>query len=63
MSSTVFICILPQSVQEQIRQEIFQFLLREGYTMAKIKEITENAMDGRLCDLEDNINIRKYLGE
>lgn len=61
MKTTIFICQLPQATQEEIKTDIVNFLITEGYSQEKIMEIVNNAMDGRLTDLEDNIDIEKYL--
>ena len=61
MKTTTFICQLQQSTQEKIKKDIINFLISEGYDKEKQQEIVNNAMDGRLTDLEDNINIEKYL--
>ena len=49
MSKTTFICQLPQATQDTIRSE----LLNAGLDSNDI----DIAMDGRLCDLEDTIEI------
>lgn len=53
MTKTTFINQLPQATQDAIRNDLQK------------KEIDHLnitlAMDSRLCDLEDTININKYL--
>lgn len=50
---TMYICQLSKGVQESIEQELISLGLE--------KEDIENALDSRLCDLSDTININKYL--
>ncbi len=50
MLKTTYICQLP----EKIRHEIAEELAKAGIT-------DEMAMNGRLCDLEDAINISKMV--
>ncbi|MBB6454401.1 hypothetical protein HNQ94_002883 [Salirhabdus euzebyi] len=53
MTKTTFIALLPSKIQ----QEIYEELKRVGLSQEDI----QNAMDSRLSDLEDTINITKYL--
>ena len=49
MSKTIFICQLPEETQDAIRRE----LVKAGFDSESI----ELAMNSRLCDLEDTIEI------
>lgn len=49
MSKTIFICQLPQTTQDAIRNQ----LVKAGFDSESI----ELAMNSRLCDLEDTIEI------
>lgn len=49
---TRYICTLPSNVQA----EIWKALKREGFSY----EDRIRALDGRLCDLEDTIDIRRW---
>ena len=49
MNKTIFICQLPQATQDAIRRE----LVKAGFDSDDI----EIAMNSRLCDLEDTIEI------
>jgi hypothetical protein len=53
MNKTIFVVLLPSKIQEEIYEE----LKRLGLSQEDI----QNAMDSRLSDLEDTININKYL--
>ena len=50
MLKTTYICQLPESIKREIAEE----LAKAGIT-------DEMAMNGRLCDLEDTIDISKWL--
>lgn len=49
----MYICTLPKGIQESIRQELIDLNLST--------EDVNNAMDSRLCDLSDTIDIKKYI--
>lgn len=51
-SKTAFIVTLPIKIQE----DIFKCLESTGIS----KEDVQNAMDSRLCDLEELINVKRY---
>lgn len=53
MNKTIYVVLLPSKIQEEIYEE----LKRLGLSQEDI----QNAMDSRLSDLEDTINITKYL--
>ena len=60
-TKTIYICELSEQTQNEIKKHILQFLGKEGYTKEEQKEICDNAMSGRLCDIEENIDITKYI--
>lgn len=51
------------NVYEQflIKKDVIESLKELGYEKDDLKELVENAMDSRLCDLEDLIDINEYL--
>ena len=53
MEKTAFICTLSEDVQNAILLDLEKLNLSE--------EDVRLAMDGRLCDLEDTMDISKYL--
>jgi len=53
MNKTTYICQLPSSIQDTIKQELINLDLSH--------EDIEDALSSRLCDLEDTININKYI--
>lgn len=61
MSTTIFICQLPKDKQKQIEKSITNFLKLYGYNKHEIQEISENAMNSRLCDISENINIYEFI--
>lgn len=58
MKTTVFICTLKSHTQSVIKKDITSYLASEGIVGIEAYAIIENAMDGRLCDLEDNLGDR-----
>lgn len=61
MKTTIFIAELSNENQEKIKKMIIEFLTTEGYENKKIQEIIENAMNERLCNLEEFIDIEPFL--
>lgn len=61
MNTTIFICQLPTELKEEVKKRINAFLDEEGYEGEEAEEILENAMNGRLCDLEDCIKISDLI--
>lgn len=52
---TVYLCTLPQIVQEKIKKQLVLFFSNEGFSSEKIIEEIEIAMNGRLCDCPVNV--------
>lgn len=61
MKTTIFIAELSNENQEKIKKMIIEFLTTEGYENEKIREIIENVMNERLCNLEEFIDIEPFL--
>lgn len=61
MSTTIFICQLPQDKQKAIEKAVIEFLYLYGYRGQELKEVTKNAMSSRLCDIEENINVIEFI--
>ena len=61
IKTTTFICQLPQATQNAIKADVENYLKSEGFSGQKLQEALQNALDGRLTDLEENIDISKYL--
>lgn len=55
---TTFIIQLPSEIQSKIKQEVVTALTAVNQFS---KEALDDAMDGRLSDIEDVINIKPYL--
>ncbi|MBO0588181.1 MULTISPECIES: hypothetical protein [unclassified Sporosarcina] len=52
MDKTTFIFLLPDNIQRAIENELKEKLSEEDFQLA---------ISSRLCDLEDTINIYKYI--
>lgn len=61
MSTSIFICQLPQDKQKQIEKSITNFLKLYGYNKHEIPEIVNNAMNSRICDISENINVYEFI--
>ena len=61
IKTTTFICQLPIKIQDAIKADVENYLKSEGFSGQKLQEALQNALDGRLTDLEENIDISKYL--
>ena len=58
---TKYVSQLSKYNQVVIRLDVIEKLEKLGYHKEDLNEIVENAMDSRLCDLSDLIDIRPYL--
>jgi hypothetical protein len=61
ISTTIFICLLSEKQQELVKEKIKKFQV--NINSQNLEENIKNAMDGRLCDLEDNIDIEELIKE
>lgn len=61
MNKTIFINQLSESIQKEIEKDLHNFYTNEGMEEMEINEAIEMALDSRLSDLEDIININKYM--
>lgn len=62
----MFICQLPEDYQEEIRDAIKKYLVKEEHMeedTEEFDEVVDNAMDGRLWDIEDYIDLDKIFEE
>lgn len=59
MNRTIHICRLPEDIQERLYAEICSFLNYEFPELPAVEIFREArlAMDGRLCDLEENLDL------
>ena len=55
---TIRIFQLPIAMQKEIEKDVIKALADH---MENYHEMVREALEGRLCDLEDLININKYL--
>ena len=56
----MYICQLPQDQQSYIKSAISRKLYQLGYKGAEHKEILQNGMDSKLCDITDTIDLSGY---
>lgn len=64
MNTKTFICELTEEQQQVVRQKIEEVLNKDyPRPMGVIQTEVANAMDGRLCDLEDNIDVDVLMEE
>ena len=56
---TTFICYLSDEMQDDIKQQV-KIALSNNPPRIK-KRLIDEAMSGRLCDIEDLIDISKYI--
>lgn len=48
---------LPYDMQQAIMSDVQKRLMEDGYRVDAIKKLIEDAMDSKVCDLEDTIKI------
>ena len=61
VSGSTYICQLPTIAQDIVRNEILKYIKTLDEPAPKKEEILENALDGRLHDLEPDVNWRTPL--
>jgi Holliday junction resolvasome RuvABC DNA-binding subunit len=61
MKTTTFISLLDSEIRNCIYNEVLQALLGLGLSEEELEEAIESAMNSRLCDLEELIDIKKFL--
>jgi hypothetical protein len=57
----MYVCQLPSVISEDIFLEVQKALYSIGLRDNELDAAGEDAMNSRLCDLEDTIDITKYL--
>ena len=58
---TNYVSQLPIDVSNQIKKDLRKALFELGYRDRLLDLLVNEAMDSRLCDLENTIDITKYL--
>lgn len=53
---TTMVCVLDNETREEIK-ELLELELSKTFSGNELAEYLEDGMDGRLCDLEDTIDI------
>jgi hypothetical protein len=61
MNKTIYVHQIPESIRLQIKQDIITTLNSLQLSSDTKQEALEEALNSRLCDLQDLININKYL--
>lgn len=61
IKKTTYFSQLPQSLQDVIKTDIVRALLDTDLTSLEQETALQDAMDSRLCDLSDIIDIEKYI--
>lgn len=56
----MYICQLPQDQQAYIQKAISRKLYQLGYKGTKHKEILQNGMDSKVCDISDTIDLGRF---
>ena len=56
----MYICQLPDNQQLYIKRAISCKLYQLGYKGVEHKEILQNGMDSKICDISDAINLDKF---
>ena len=56
----MYICQLSDEQQDYLKRSISRKLYRLGYKGAEHKEILQNGLDSKLCDITDTIDLDKY---
>lgn len=54
------IAMLPVAIREQVMQDIRAALTMLNMEENELVEVEERAINSRLCDLEDTIDLNKY---
>ncbi|MFS1518533.1 hypothetical protein V1503_19030 [Bacillus sp. SCS-151] len=58
---TMYVNQLSNETQEQIKNDLIQALSQLQLDTEELNESIEDAMNSRLVDLEDTIDIKKYI--
>ena len=53
-----FVACLPHGLQQKVRRMVLEALRAEGINGEELRELTAEAMESRLSDLEDVVNLK-----
>ncbi|TAA71934.1 hypothetical protein [Planococcus salinarum] len=56
-----YIRLLPEEIQSKICNDVYKALYEEGFRGEELEESIDTAMASKLFDLEDTIDISKYI--
>lgn len=62
LNTTIFICQLPQDIQDYIQGYVWEYLFDEGYNAIEIKEALENVMSDRIVNVEYVLDMDELEG-
>ena len=57
MNRNTFVCQLPDEKRKAVLKAITRRLIIDGYDLAHVRAYAQDAMDGRLVWLEDDIDL------
>lgn len=61
MNANSFVCELSKENQEKIKNSVKEYLIKEGYNKDYIEETVINAMEGRLWNVEEIVDIKQFF--
>lgn len=57
LDTNIFICQLPQDIQDYIQEYVWEYLFDEGYNAIEIEKSLENVMCDRLVNVENVLDM------
>lgn len=60
-NTSYYVAQFSHSTQNAIKKEVQKKLIEQKFTSKKIKEGVQNSLNSRLCDLDELIDITKYI--
>lgn len=63
ITNKTFLCQLTQTQQNKILKKLKDNLINEGFNETEIQKMLDNAKDGRLIDLEENMDVKCFINE
>lgn len=56
----MYIMEMPKSKQDRIKRELTKALKKEGYKGYFLNELVHEGMSGKLSDIDDIVNVKRY---
>ena len=63
ITNKTFLCQLTQTQQNKILRKLRANLINDGFNEIEIQKMLDNAKDGRLVDLEENMDVKCFINE